>query len=794
MNAPEPIKKLTAATRSTFEHVPSSITGPQSRIWVIWKREPKKDDGKFSKVPYYVSGGKRFGKQGSAEDLAKLSTFAEAVAAAPENGGGIGIALIASEGLVILDCDNVVNAEGKVADWAREVCEGTYCEWSPSGKGLRAIFWGEAGDKKNHKRGFEVFHASGFVTITGRKVEWSADEIAELDDERKARIAELSGSGGDGQQKAAAERRSFDREEVRDALGHLDPNNRDTWFKVGVALGREFEQSDDGFEIYCEWSARSEKSKDRGNEQQMRAIYYDDSSKSPDKTITIATIFHLAREAGWTGGGFLIKDGEIHKSVEHVAGLLAKEDNIFVRGSAVVKVLPTRTIDIEGEGKVEIALPTIASMSPESVQVTATSLGRFLAFQKQKLIRANFPLAHARALLAYPEAWAPIRILHGLASAPFLAPDGRIVQAPGYDERTAIWLAIDEGWPTVPERPTRKQAKAALARLREPFEQFPFETEEGESVLVCGILTVIQRPVLRTAPVFYMLAPEAGMGKTLLVDAIGAIGFGTDVPKRFLPQDDEEARKVITTALLAGDQALCFDNVPREQTVRCAALDAAVTSGEWADRRLGSNTQVRMPFAMNVFITGNNIFVQKDSIRRGLFISLKQEEENPERRSFRIPNLLEHVRAHRKALVTDALTILRAYRVAGERVDCPPMGSFETWSRTVREAGIWCGMRDPLFTQDAMKLGDAGTSEAGDMLRELKRTFCDRWFTAGEVYRRAEVDSALRPLVEVKGNLTANGVSRRLNGQNGRVVDGLRLERQERNHTLEFRVEGELPI
>lgn len=59
------------------------------KAWVLWKkgkvRPLDKPDGttklKFDKVPYYVSGGKRHGTQGSAVDRAKLVTFDVALAA-----------------------------------------------------------------------------------------------------------------------------------------------------------------------------------------------------------------------------------------------------------------------------------------------------------------------------------------------------------------------------------------------------------------------------------------------------------------------------------------------------------------------------------------------------------------------------------------------------------------------------------------------------------------------------------------------------------------------------------------
>jgi hypothetical protein len=61
---------------------------------------------------------------------------------------------------------------------------------------------------------------------------------------------------------------------------------------------------------------------------------------------------------------------------------------------------------------------------------------------------------------------------------------------------------------------------------------------------------------------------------------------------------------------------------------------------------------------------------------------------------------MAHVRQHRSELLSDALTILRAYAVAGRpEVELPPFGSFEEWSRIVRGSLVWCGLPDPTSTR-----------------------------------------------------------------------------------------------
>jgi putative DNA primase/helicase len=65
--------------------------------------------------------------------------------------------------------------------------------------------------------------------------------------------------------------------------------------------------------------------------------------------------------------------------------------------------------------------------------------------------------------------------------------------------------------------------------------------------------------------------------------------------------------------------------------------------------------------------------------------------------------------------VVDVLTIARAYRLAPDKIDestYPPLGSFEDWSRTVRNALIWLGEDDPCATVETLRENDPSKNAA----------------------------------------------------------------------------------
>jgi hypothetical protein len=88
--------------------------------------------------------------------------------------------------------------------------------------------------------------------------------------------------------------KNVDVEELKDALGHLDADDRKQWVDVGMALKHDL--GDAGFRIWLDWSRKSAK------------FDLDDATKTWDglkprtdgKAITVASIYHDAKQAGWT--------------------------------------------------------------------------------------------------------------------------------------------------------------------------------------------------------------------------------------------------------------------------------------------------------------------------------------------------------------------------------------------------------------------------------------------------------------------------------------------------------------
>jgi hypothetical protein len=296
----------------------------------------------------------------------------------------------------------------------------------------------------------------------------------------------------------------------------------------------------------------------------------------------------------------------------------------------------------------------------------------------------------------------PFLPLEGVIAAPTLRPDGSLLDMPGYDAETGLYLDTNgTAFPLMPEHVTIDDARTAIGALQEALWDFPFVKANNKAFLypfaaaLAAILSVICRfAILGNVPLFGVTSTTPGSGKGLLVDVLSMISSGRPAPRWPQSDDDAEDRKRLLTVAMAGDACIHIDNILRP--LGSPALDMALTSPSVSDRVLGQNAKVEAPLNMVWFASGNNLQYAGDLARRVVPIPLDPEIEKPEERTnFKHNPLLPWVRAKRPELVVSALTILKAYFEAG----CPkqsltPFGSFQEWSDLVRSCLVWAGEAD----------------------------------------------------------------------------------------------------
>ena len=347
----------------------------------------------------------------------------------------------------------------------------------------------------------------------------------------------------------------------------------------------------------------------------------------------------------------------------------------------------------------------------------------------------DVPLGLAQHVVGQGD-WPIWRELAGIATAPFLRSDLTVCTQPGYDPSSRVHLAPRGNFPAIPDHPSKDDACAALARLLEPFDEFPFASTAARSAFAAHVLTACARHALDVRPIFLYTAPTAGTGKTLLARCASLIADGTRPAVRQWPDNETELKKALLAAVLVSDPIILLDNVPSGTKVRSAALCALATTETYSDRLLGATQIATAANRSIVVLTGNNLTPSGDLARRSIVVRQDAGLERVRGRVFRITDLKQHLRAHRAELLVAALTVLRAYALANDPVGQTALPSFETWSRVCRDPLIWLGLPDPLETQDAESDDDSdGLCDAFAAIRE--RFGAAEW-SAGELAAAAD--------------------------------------------------------
>ena len=392
--------------------------------------------------------------------------------------------------------------------------------------------------------------------------------------------------------------------------------------------------------------------------------------------------------------------GSLAENAVDCERILSQE--LYVRASRPVRIGIARELSDINSAKIQrdAAQAVVIEVGAEYIRRRLTECAEFQRPMKPKGWRSiDCPKDLASNIVGYGD-WPHFRKLVAIAGAPFFREDFSICETPGYDDASGIYYRPIKDFAPIPENPTRDDALAALQILTEPFAEFPFATDIAKSAFICHILTAVTRPALDVTPVFVYSAAKAGTGKTKLMRMASRIVHGCELAMRPHTDQEDEMRKVLYASLLQGDPSIYFDNVVSGAKIRSPVLAGFVTALVYNDRILGKTESKNVVNRALVCLTGNNITTAGDIARRSVTCRLVLDAERTDGRTFKIPNLDGYVLQHRAELLCAALTIMRAYIVAGQPVQAKALASFERWSVLARDPLLWLGMQDPVASQE----------------------------------------------------------------------------------------------
>ncbi len=372
----------------------------------------------------------------------------------------------------------------------------------------------------------------------------------------------------------------------------------------------------------------------------------------------------------------------------------------------------------------------------------------------------------------------------------------RIIQAKGFDAETGVFLTDDscENMEYPQSLPTGA-LRRGVSVIWEPFKDFPYETAYDRSALLAAVFTAVLRPLLPTAPAFFMDSHSAGSGKTLLAICLGILS-GLDKPS-VLSLDSNELRQELLLFGREGGKAIIVDNIDR--LGKSNELCAWITNPTFSGRPKYGRKIIDVPTNSLCVLTGNNVDIAGDLNRRIFKIRISPDTEQPWAREFDLePD--EYCRDNRLQMINAALCIVRVAMHSGLRLN-RGIASFKDWSNSARLAVCWLAEQeaikdffsdcdgpalvDPILCIERAYEDDPELIQLKAVLSAWFDAFGDKPVSVSEVLKSDEMK--VKPLQGLLDEYFADGgtvnpqrVGTWLRRVQGRFCDGMKIFREQR--------------
>jgi hypothetical protein len=523
----------------------------------------------------------------------------------------------------------------------------------------------------------------------------------------------------------------------------------------------------------------------------------------PEDGITVGTLFHIASQAGadfspWRqladADDAVFVPGNEEDCRKRLDRVVAADPRTFTLGDrtgplVILRVPEPDTLppDTRWEGDLPgTTLATPADLMQRAERLTWKQPRRGVVGE---LIRTHPPRSFVSDYLTQMRGRYAAPPLCGVVRVPRIDEKGEIHFTSGYDPATGLFHDRLQTF-EVPPTPSRDEAVALTKQLLFPFSKYRFENfAAGRALTLAASFTAIERPFLSVAPMFVVRSSMPGTGKGKFVRALVSLAFDTAPVVITWGGNDEEFEKRLDAVLLRSPAAILIDNANGIQ-IHGDRLESVITEGCADIRPLGVSEIVKVGNRSLISLTGNNPQVTGDMARRTLPLDILPASADPERDSYKW-DPVRLTQEYRVGLLKFAFTAMRAFRLAGmpsQRL--PAIGSFDDWSRRVRDLVYWLTDYDvgEVFRQN--KAEDPRRQNDACLLTALHQCFHENPFKAADVISvhermtkgtlypsldalKAAMEQALHDALE--DVLGSRGVSAKLFGYWARRIKGAHL-------------------
>ena len=470
-----------------------------------------------------------------------------------------------------------------------------------------------------------------------------------------------------------------------------------------------------------------------------------------------------------------IRPGELDRIVNDMERELSKADGYYNRGGLIASVVED--------------LITPACIKPLPAPALTRALSRSINFvrfdNRSESLKSIDPAPKYVAALFDAESYPHLPPLRGIARQPHFRVDGSLCMTAGYDTATGLFGAFNPADYCVKAAPDQQDAQHALEQISTLLNGFDFQDANSRAAALSAILTAAIRPTLTTAPMFHAAAHQPSSGKSYLLKIIAGFAGAENPAMLSMPPNDEEFRKLLLATLLEAPPVVVFDNLTGDIQPFgsfCTALTEPTIQG----RVLGVSKNATVSTRSVFLSSGNNVGPVRDMARRVITIRLDPKVENPALREFS-DSPAATLQRRRGEFVSHALTIIRAYRVAGSPLaSCTGFGGYDDWATLVRHPLLWLGIADPVANVVEQLAADPDREELGRLLTAWRKVFGAGAAHVADAVEKThpgvyggstELFEVCMELAEERGQINRRRLGKWIARHAGRIVGNLRFEK-----------------
>jgi len=351
--------------------------------------------------------------------------------------------------------------------------------------------------------------------------------------------------------------------------------------------------------------------------------------------------------------------------------------------------------------------------------------------------------------------------LRGLVTSPMYTAKGKLVASNGYHKESQLYMKLHDqlAVKTVSDAPTEDEVLRAKTMLvEEVFADFPLggltRSELVEQALygdgvaaMTNLIGLTLLPFMREmvdgpTPGHLLTKPAPGTGASLLTDVVSIITTGSTSPAMAMPGNKDEMGKTLTSVLANGNTIVFFDNI--SHAVDSGELASAMTTPVYAARILGKSQTVETEVRCVWILTGNNVKLSHELVRRLLMIDLNAKVKNPELRTdFKHQDIRGWATENRGELVWACLTLIQNWIARGQKRDTTTvLASFENWSTVMGGVLKAAGIGNFMGNGDQLKAAATTAKRTGE--NDFIEALCTE-FGHGSVFRPRGVGKFRKP-------------------------------------------------